>query len=78
MVELAVQTDVNPWFAVEGPKGLGRSISRILVARNQAVGDVPATLSMMVRIRTTDGGRKTEPQDARAVALAALYHPGLY
>jgi hypothetical protein len=65
-------------FAVEGAKGLGRSISQILVARNQAVVDVPATLSMQIRVLTTGGGHKTDPQDARAVALAALHHQGLH
>jgi hypothetical protein len=47
-------------FAVEGAKGLGRSISQILVARNQAVVDVPATLSMKIRVLTTGGGHKTD------------------
>jgi transposase len=65
-------------FAVEGAKGLGRSIPQILVARNQAVVDVPATLSMQIRVLTTGGGHKTDPQDARAVALAALHHQGLH
>jgi transposase len=64
----------DPFFAVEGAKGLGRSISQILVARNQAVVDVPATLSMKIRVLTTGGGHKTDPQDALKYERTGLLH----
>nr|AIU93851.1 hypothetical protein LRS1606.417 [Rhodococcus sp. NS1] len=54
--------------------GLSRGIAQILVARGDDVVDVPSTLAMKVRGLSTGRGRKTDPDDARAVALAALYH----
>jgi transposase len=33
---------------------------------------------MKIRVLSTGGGRKTDPDDARVVALAALYHRGLH
>ncbi|QTJ64497.1 IS110 family transposase [Rhodococcus sp. ZPP] len=65
-------------YAIEGAKGLGRGIAQILVARGEDVVDVPSTLAMKVRVLSTGGGRKTDPDDARAVALTALYHHGLH
>lgn len=65
-------------FAVEGAKGLGRGIAQILLAHGQTVVDVPSTLSMKVRVLNTGGGRKSDPADAQAVALAALHHHRLH
>lgn len=65
-------------YAIEGAKGLGRGMAQILVARGEDVVDVPSTLAMKVRVLSTGGGRKTDPDDARAVALTALYHHGLH
>lgn len=65
-------------YAIEGAKGLGRGIVQILVARGEDVVDVPSTLAMKVRVLSTGGGRKTDPDDVRAVALTALYHRGLH
>lgn len=65
-------------YAIEGAKGLGRGIAQILVARGEYGVDVPSTLAMKVRVLSTGGGRKTDPDDARAVALTAWYHHGLH
>lgn len=65
-------------FAVEGAKGLGRGIAQILLADAEHVVDVPSTLAMRVRVLDTGGGRKTDADDARAVALTALRHKGLH
>ena len=65
-------------FAIEGANGLGRGIAQALVAAGEDVVDVPSTLAMKVRLLSTGGGRKTDPDDAYAVALAALYHKGLH
>jgi transposase len=64
-------------FAVEGAHGLGRGIAQQLAAAGEHVVDVPATLSMRVRLLNTGGGRKTDPADAASVAHAALHHPAL-
>lgn len=55
---------LEPTFAVEGAKGLGHSISQFLVSHDQVVVDVPATLSMRVRVLETGGSRKSDPEDA--------------
>ena len=65
-------------YAIEGAKGLGRGIAQILVARGEDVVDVPSTLAMKVRVLSTGGGRKTDPDDARAIALTELYHRDLH
>ena len=39
---------------------------------------MPSTLAMKVRVLSTGGGRKTDPDDAYAVALCALHHKGLH
>ena len=65
-------------FAVEGARGLGRGIAQILLADSEHVVDVPSTLAVRVRVLGTGGGRKTDADDARAVALTALRHKGLH
>jgi hypothetical protein len=60
-------------FAIEGANGLGRGIAQVLVAAGEDVVDVPSTLAMKVRVLSTGGGRKTDPDDAYAVALSALH-----
>lgn len=65
-------------FAVEGARGLGREIAQVLVAGDEDVVDVPSTLAMKVRVLSTGGGRKTDPDDAYAVAISALHHKGLH
>ncbi|OBF80864.1 transposase [Mycobacterium sp. 852002-51759_SCH5129042] len=86
VVNAGTATQLTTWgeqwperqYAVEGAKGLGRGIAQILAARGEYVVDVPSTLAMKVRVLSTGGGRKTDPDDARAVALTALYHSGLH
>src|SRR6478609_11850838 len=67
-------------WAVEGGTGIGRHIAHRLVHDGEVVLDVPPKLSAQVRVFATGNGRKTDPVDARSVALAALYasaDPGL-
>ena len=65
-------------FAVEGARGLGRGIAQVLVAGDEDVVDVPSTLAMKVRVISTGGSRKTDPDNAYAVAISALHHKGLH
>ena len=44
---------------------------------DEVVFDVPPKLSAQVRVFATGNGRKTDPVDARSVALVALRTPGL-
>src|SRR5271163_4535098 len=53
-------------FAIEGANGLGRGIAQVLAAADEDVVDVPSTLAMKVRVLSTGGGRKTDPDDAYA------------
>jgi transposase len=67
-------------WAVEGCNGIGKHIAHRLVHDGEVVLDVPPKLSAQVRVFATGNGRKTDPVDARSVALAALYtsaNPGL-
>ncbi|MBP1054592.1 hypothetical protein ACH49M_31970 [Rhodococcus qingshengii] len=57
---------------------MGRGIAQILLADAEHVVDVPSTLAMRVRVLDTGGGRKTDVDDARTVALTALRHKGLH
>src|ERR671921_1561849 len=64
-------------WAVEGCNGIGRHVAQRLVADGEAVVDVPAKLSARARVFATGQGRKTDPVDARSVAVVALRTPGL-
>jgi hypothetical protein len=64
-------------WAVEGCNGIGKHIAHRLVHDGETVLDVPAKLSAQVRVFATGNGRKTDPVDAHAVAMAALRTPGL-
>ena len=64
-------------WAVEGASGTGCQLAQRLVADGERVLDVPAKLSTRVRALTTGHGRKTDPADARAVAIVGLRTPGL-
>ena len=72
MVRLARSWPQRRW-AVEGANGLGRSVAQRLVAEGEAVVDVPAKLATRVRVYSEGHGRKTDPDDAVAVARAALH-----
>src|SRR3954463_630949 len=59
-------------WAVEGCNGIGRHVAQRLVADGETVVDVPAKLSARARVFATGQGRKTDPGDARSVAVVAL------
>jgi len=64
-------------WAVEGCSGIGRHVAQRLVADGETVVDVPAKLSARARLFATGQGRKTDPVDARSVAVVALRTNGL-
>ena len=64
-------------WAVECAGGMGYPLSQQLVAAGETVLDVPATSASRVRVLGTGQSMKTDPNDARSVALAALHAPSL-
>lgn len=62
-------------WAVEGCNRIGKHIAHRLVHDGEVVVDVPPKLSAQVRVFATGNGRKTDPVDARSVALAPPYAP---
>jgi transposase len=64
-------------WAVEAVGGMGYLLSQQLVAVGETVLDVPATLASRVRVLGTGQSTKSEPNDARSVAVAALHAPSL-
>ncbi len=64
-------------WAVESARGLGYLVSQQLVAAGERVIDVPAMMAARVRLLGSGKSQKTDPNDARSVAIAALRHPGL-
>ncbi len=64
-------------WAVEGADGLGYLLSQQLGAAGERVVDVPATLAARTRVPRNTRSNKTDPNDARSVALAALRHVDL-
>jgi transposase len=58
-------------WAVEGAHGVGRALAQWLVANGEQVVDVPAKLATRVRVLSTGHGRKSDPDDAVSVAVAA-------
>jgi transposase len=64
-------------WAVEGAHGVGRALAQRLVADGEPVVDVPAKLAARVRVLSTGHGRKTDPDDAISVAVAAHGARGL-
>lgn len=63
--------------AAESAGGLGYLLAQQLVGAGECVVDVPATLSSRVRLLGTGRSNKNDPNDARAVAIAALRSPSL-
>ena len=63
-------------WAVEGARGLGRLLARQLVAAGERVLDVQPKLAARVRLLDTGDTNKTDPNDARSVAVAALRSKG--
>ena len=64
-------------WAVESAGGMGYLLAQQLVAAGETVLDVPATLASRVRVLGSGQSTKTDPNDARAVAVAALHAPTL-
>jgi transposase len=65
-------------WAIEGADGMGYLLSQQLVAVGERVVDVPATLAARTRVLGAGHSNKTDPNDARAVALTALRHDALH
>jgi transposase len=64
-------------WAVEGAHGLGRALAQRLVGDGEQVVDVPAKLAARVRVLSVGHGRKSDPDDAVSVAVAARSVPHL-
>lgn len=64
-------------WAVEGAAGLGHLLAQGLVASEETVLDVPATLAARARLLARGHGRKTDGIDAASVARVAQSQPDL-
>ena len=64
-------------WAVEGAHGIGRARAQRRVGRGEQVLDVPAKLAARVRVLSVGHGRKSDPDDAISVAVAARQAPTL-
>ena len=64
-------------WAIEGAAGLGHLLAQQLVAREETVLDVPATLVARARLLAPGHGRKTDGIDAASVATVAQNQPDL-
>jgi len=77
----ALMSYSKPWprrvWAIEGCNGIGRHVAMRLVDAHETVVDVPPKLSARLRMFDTRQGRKTDPDDAHCIALAALRMNGL-
>ena len=63
-------------WAVEGARGLGRLLARQLVAAGERVAMCSPKLAARVRLLEAGDTNKTDPDDARSVAVAALRSKG--
>jgi hypothetical protein len=64
-------------WAVEGAHGIGWALAQRLVGDGEQVVDVPAKLAAWVRVLSVAHGRKSDPDDAVSVAVAARSVPQL-
>src|SRR5215218_8375194 len=64
-------------WAVEGAHGIGRALAQRLAGDGEQVLDVPAKLAARVRVLSVGHGRKSDPDDAVSVAIAARSAPQL-
>jgi transposase len=76
LIEWAGQWPERTW-AVEGAGGLGYLLAQQLLAAGEQVLDVPPKLAARVRVLSSGRVNKNDPNDARAVAVAALSSPGV-
>ena len=65
-------------WAIESAGGLGYLLSQQLLAAGERVIDVPAVLAARVRVLGSGKSQKSDPNDARSIAIAALRQPGLH
>ena len=71
LVQWAAAWPERTW-AVEGASGLGHMVAQQLVAAGERVLDVQPKLGSRVRLLASGNTNKTDPNDARSVAIAAL------
>ena len=64
-------------WAVEGAGGTGHLLAQQLLAAGERVLDVQPKLGARVRLLAAGDVNKTDPNDARSVAVAALRSPGV-
>ena len=64
-------------WAIESAGGMGYLLAQQLVAAGETVVNVPATLASRVRVLASGQSTKSDPNDARSVAVAALRAPSL-
>jgi transposase len=64
-------------WAVESARGMGYLVAQQLVAAGEQVMDVAPMMASRVRVLGSGKSQKTDPNDARSVAIAALRHHGL-
>ncbi len=64
-------------WAIESAGGLGYLLAQQLLTAGEAVVDVPAVLASRVRVLGSGKSDKSDPNDARSVAIAALRQPDL-
>jgi hypothetical protein len=64
-------------WAIESAGGMGHLLAQQLVAAGETVVNVPATLASRVRVLASGQSTKSDPNDARSVAVAALRAPSL-
>ena len=76
MIDFGARWPERSW-AVEGSHGMGRVLAQRLVAESERAYDVPAKLAARVRVFSTGHRRKSDPDDAVSVGLAALQAKGL-
>lgn len=71
LLEWAASFETRTW-AIEGAAGFGYLLGQQLLGAGETVVDVPATLAARVRVLGTGKSNKTDPNDARSIAIAAL------
>jgi transposase len=69
--EWAERFEERTW-AVESAHGLGYLLAQQLVAAGECVVDVPPVRASRVRVLGSGKSQKTDPNDARSIAIAAL------
>jgi transposase len=76
LLEWAAAFEPRRW-AIEGATGVGALLAQQLVGAGEHVVDVPPKLSARVRLMDTGRTDKSDPNDSRSAALAALRRKAL-